>query len=115
MASEKTVFALVLESPYDSLQAIAQKQMPWIPMALFLKHKFDSIELVGQIDAPILIMHGANDRVIPIEHGRRLKNAAPASTVFLEIAGAGHNNLLDFGSVKTAIEFFNKSIRDKLD
>jgi pimeloyl-ACP methyl ester carboxylesterase len=114
LASERITFALVLESPFDSILAIAQKQMPFIPMGLFLKHKFHSIEIVGQIDAPILIMHGNKDRVIPIEHGRRLKNAAPANTVFLEITGAGHNNLLEFGVVKTAIDFFNKAMSDKL-
>ena len=111
LATKRKVFALVLESPFDSLQAVAQSQMPWIPMRLFLKHKFRSDKLVGQIDIPILIMHGSNDGVIPIDHGKRLKKAAPYDTVFMEISGANHNDLISFGTVSTAIEFFRKAIK----
>lgn len=105
LATKRKVFALVLESPFDSLQAVAQNQMPFIPMGIFLKHKFRSDELIGQIDTPILIMHGSDDALIPIEHGRRLMKAAPPDTVFMEIPGAGHNNLASFDSISTAIEF----------
>ncbi len=111
LATKRKVFALVLEAPFDSLQAVAQNRMPWISMELFLRHKFRSDKIIGQIDAPILIVHGRNDAVIPIEYGRRLKNAAPNGTVFMEIPGANHNNLTNFGAVSTAIEFFNKALK----
>ena len=71
LATERDVFSLVLESPFDSLMAVAQRRFPWIPVSLLLKHKFRSDLLIPDVRSPILMMHGDADRVIPNEHGRR--------------------------------------------
>jgi len=106
LALKRETFALVLESPFDSLQAVAQEKLPWIPMGLLLKHPFRSDERIGKIGAPILIIHGNKDSVVPFEHGKRLANLAKAGTRFIEIEGAGHNDIISFGTIPKAMEFF---------
>lgn len=108
LAAQRDVFAMVLESPFDSLQAIAQKAFPWIPMGLFLKHKFRSDSVIGRVAAPLLIIHGSEDTVIPIAHGKALFDLAPEGARFMEVPGAGHNNLSTFGTTDDAISFFEE-------
>lgn len=110
LAAERDVFAMVLESPFDSIQAIARNAFPWIPMGLLLKHKFRSDDVIGRVDAPLLIIHGSADSVIPIEHGKALFDLAPAGSRFMEIPGAGHNNLSLFGTTDAAIRFFREKL-----
>ncbi len=111
LATEREIFALVLESPFDSLEAVAQSRFPWLPVRLLLRHPFRSDKMIGQIEAPILIMHGSRDRVIPIAHGKRLTEFAPPDIQFVSVEGAGHNNLLRFGTLERAIRFFRNTAR----
>lgn len=110
LAAEREVFAVVLVSPFDSLMAVAQRRFPWLPVSLLLKHKFRSDQIIGKINAPILILHGSRDRVIPIEHGRKLMQLAGQNAEFIEIDGAGHNNLSKFGTTRIASRFLRKSL-----
>lgn len=110
LAAERDVFAMVLESPFDSIQAIAQNAFPWIPMSLLLKHKFRSDDVIGRVDTPLLLIHGSADSVIPIEHGKALFDLAPKGSRFMEVPGAGHNNLSLFGTTDAAIRFFRETL-----
>lgn len=46
------------------------------------------IEIVGRLDKPILVIHGAGDLTVPIEHGERLAGAAGAE--LWRVPGAHH-------------------------
>lgn len=107
LASVRDVYAAVLESPFDSLLAVAERHYPWVPAKnTLLKHKFRSDQFISNISAPLLIIHGAADQVIPIDHARKLLEHAPSSTRFREIMNAGHNDLTRHGSIQLAVEFF---------
>jgi 3-oxoadipate enol-lactonase len=49
---------------------------------------------VGSIVAPTLVIHGTNDRLIPIDNGRRLALAIPRAQ-FVEVANTGHMFFLE--------------------
>ena len=110
LATEREVYSLVLESPFDSVMALAQRQFPWMPVSLLLKHKFRSDLLINQVQAPILMIHGEEDRVIPIEHGRRLHRKAAPGAEFEMIENAGHNNLAEFGTIRRAINYLKRHL-----
>ena len=110
LATERDVFSVVLESPFDSLMAVAQRRFPWMPVSLLLNHKFQSDKLIQQVKAPILIMHGEEDKVIPLEHGKRLHQRALSGVKFLAIENAGHNNLSEFSTHREAIKFFKQTL-----
>lgn len=111
LANQRKVFSLVLESAFDSLLAVAQKSMPWVPMQLLLKHKFRSDQIIGKIKVPILFLHGSKDNIIPIKRARKLAKLAPPNSRFVEINGAGHNDLAEFGTVGKAVEFFSEILK----
>ncbi len=73
-----------------------------------LKHKFNSEEFIKKMKSPLLIMHGDQDRTIPIKHGKRLLQSAVSEAKFDKIVGAGHNDLLNFATQTKAILFFKK-------
>jgi uncharacterized protein len=93
VAAERDAHALVLEAPYTATLDIAAEAYPWIPVRLLMKDPFPSRERIARVDEPVLIVHGKEDRVIPVEHGRRLFSLArePKRLVILE--GAGHAEL----------------------
>ncbi len=110
LASKRDVFSVVLESPFDSILAVAQNRFPWLPVSPFLKYKFESYKSFGNVKSPALIIHGTEDQVIPIEHSNKLLEFAPPGVKFISIKGAGHNNLSDFGSENLALKFFNEKL-----
>lgn len=101
---------MILESPFDSIQAIARNAFPWIPMGSLLKYKFRSDDVIGRVNAPLLFIHDSTDSVIPIEHGKALFDLAPAGSRFMETPGGGHNNLSLFGTTDAAIRFFRQKL-----
>ena len=64
MASENDVRALVLISPFDSLTNTAARALRWLPVRLLLKDRFDNQAKLGDLEMPILIMHGDADTLI---------------------------------------------------
>ena len=109
LAAERQVSALVLEAPFDSLQAVIQRRFPYLPVALMLRHPFRSDQRIGQVSAPILMMHGTDDQVIPMTHGRALADLAPPGTRFEGIQEAGHNDLQSHGSTLQALAFLSET------
>ena len=72
IAAEKDVAAVVLEAPYTSTADIAFATYPFIPVRLLMKDQFRSDERIGKVKAPLLMLHGAQDRIIPLSYGERL-------------------------------------------
>ena len=111
VAAARPVFAVVLESPFTSLLDIARYRVSVMPPFHFmLKYPFRNDERIGGVTAPILIIHGTEDKVIPFEEGKKLAALAPAGTEFIKIEGAGHNNLGRYGDMKMATSFFEKAL-----
>jgi len=110
MATERPVGAVVLEAPYTSLAAAAQHHYPFVPAALLLKDRFDSLARVGRVRAPILVAHGELDTVVPVRLGRALYAAAPEPKEGWFPAAAGHNDLGANGLVDTVVDFIRRRI-----
>lgn len=84
----------ILVSPYFSMQALAAELYPWVPGAL-LRYPLRTDLALPQLKGPLLMVHGAQDRLIAPENSARLlalaPGAHPAQRVL--VAGAGHNDL----------------------
>jgi len=79
--------AVVLESTFRSLPALAREQAAWLPLGAFLWDRFPIEEYVKEIDAPILVIHSPDDEFVPFEHGRAIFDAANPPKAFFELAG----------------------------
>lgn len=110
MASERAVGAVVLETPYSSVADVAQHRLPLLPIRLLLKDHFDAASRIGAARAPVLVMVGGQDDIIPPRFGRRLFDAANDPKE-LWISPEGGHNLVDFGSSEIAFSFIRKHIQ----
>eukprot|EP00056_Hartaetosiga_gracilis_P002026 m.49926 g.49926 ORF g.49926 m.49926 type:complete len:313 (-) comp10876_c0_seq1:106-1044(-) len=54
---------------------------------------FKNIDKVGDIHAPVLIIHGTRDEVVHCSHGEQLHELCPGSHNPLWVEGAGHNDI----------------------
>lgn len=107
LAARRDVAALVLVTPFDSMQRVAQRALPIYPMALFLKDRYDSLSRVSAITAPTLIVAAENDEVIPIVHARDLAAAFPPGQVVFEVvAGSSHNTISEFDAYADVLRAF---------
>ena len=95
--------ALVLESPFTSIQGMAQKLHPvvskLVPLGLVVQSRFDALAKIGQVRTPVMVLHGDQDDMIPIEMGRELFEAANEPKAFYAIRGASHNDTYAVGGV----------------
>jgi uncharacterized protein len=85
---------LILESTFTRLPDVAAELGAIGTVVSWLaSEQFDSVDKIGRIDAPILIMHGSADDTVPVTLGRRLRDAAPAGTRWVEFSGGSHSRL----------------------
>jgi fermentation-respiration switch protein FrsA (DUF1100 family) len=108
LAAENPVAAVLLDAPYTSIVDAAQGQYPYVPVRPLLKDKFDSLSRIAAIQAPILVMQGSADRLVPPAMGRALMQAASAPTELWVAEGAGHEDLGPYGAIEAAAAFVAK-------
>ena len=98
MATEYDVAGVSLEVPFSSLVDVASNQYPFAPVKYLLKDRFMSIDKIAKINAPLLILHGHKDEVIPFKFARKLFNKAVEPKKITEFPKGGHNDLYDFNA-----------------
>jgi uncharacterized protein len=86
-------YALVLEAPFTSLSDVAAIHYPWLPTSLLLSDRYDSADKIGARMAPLLVVHGARDGIVPVAQGRTLSERAGGPATLVVVEGAGHNDL----------------------
>lgn len=85
---------LILESSFTRLPDVAKAVgVAGTVASWFATQEFDAAAKIGQVDAPILMMHGTADTTVPVELGRRLFDAAPKGTRWVEFANGSHSGL----------------------
>ena len=92
LAAKDGAKGLVLASTFTSMPAVARNALPLMPAGLLMRQRFNSIDKIGNYHGPLLQSHGDSDKLIPIEQGRKLHEAAPGSKRFVTIPNAGHND-----------------------
>ena len=105
LAAECAVAAAILEAPYTSIAELARRRFPFAPVGLLLRDRFDSLRVIGAVRAPVLVLHGARDRIIPLAMGRALFAAAPEPKQLWIAEAAGHVDLVEAGAIEAAGEF----------
>ena len=82
--------ALILQSTFTSAEAVAHRLL--VPGCL-VRHRFDTRKIVAKLDIPVLVFHGTGDLIIPVRHGRKLRDAARQGT-YVEY-NCGHRHFPD--------------------
>ena len=95
LAADRRPKALILETPYYSLESLIKHYAPVIPVSI-LKYKLPTFQWLAVADCPVHIIHGTNDEVIPYDNAVRLKEVNHPNLNFTTVPNAGHNNLSTF-------------------
>ena len=93
LAARRPVRAVVLVSPFDSLRSLARRQYPFLPVSLLLMHPFDSAARAPRIRAPVLVLAGGRDTLVPAVLSRRLHDAWGGPKQWMLIPEADHNDI----------------------
>jgi fermentation-respiration switch protein FrsA (DUF1100 family) len=105
LAAERPVARVLLESPYTSTADVAAALYWFIPVRVLMKDQFHSDERIAKVTAPVLILHGARDRIVPIEFGERLFALIPGRKRFIRLPQAEHNDHEKFGALEMVRPF----------
>ena len=92
LATRESPLALILESSFPSIPALARHLYPFLPIGPLLRTKYDSLAKIDKVKAPLLVLHGDRDEIVPLQAGRSLVEAAREPKQFHVIRGAGHND-----------------------
>ena len=83
---------LILQSPFTSIRDIARVHYPFVPRAL-VPEAYPSLDRIPHLRAPLLVLHGARDPIVPLMHGEELFHAAPEPKRLEVFPAAAHNDL----------------------
>lgn len=105
MATEYPVKGLILQSPFLSLVAMAKLHYPW----LFIEpvDKFHSDKKIAKVKAPLLVIHGEADTIVPYSQGKALYDMAQSKKQLLSYPGRGHADLWDAGFYTKIVSFLD--------
>jgi hypothetical protein len=109
LAAEHEIDALILDAPYTSIAEVGAAHYPFAPVRWLLKDKFHSDERIGGVSAPLLVLHGGQDRIVPIRFGERLFALAREPKRFVRFPQGGHVNLDDYGAATVVRQFLSEN------
>ena len=92
LASERPPHALILRSPFTSLADVGRQHYPFLPVRWLLRDRFASIDHIAASHAPLLVIGGTADQIVPFEMTEDLYEAAPEPKWLVTIEGADHND-----------------------
>ena len=109
LATRVPAAALVLEAAYTSIPDIGAAAYPWLPVRLLAGERFETIDKIGRVSVPKLLLHSPEDEIVPFEHGRRVYEAASGKKRFVTVRG-GHAGAFRedrekyFGAIRELVE-----------
>ncbi len=93
MARRHEPAGLILHASYTSMVDVARSQFFFVPVGWLLLDRFENAEKIGEVRCPKLFFHGTEDGIIPYRHGQGLFVRAAEPKRWVEVPGAGHNDL----------------------
>ena len=95
LASVRTPGGLVLESAFTSLEAMGRVLYSFLPSFLFrrLRGRYATKDRVQEVEAPLLVIHGTRDELVPLSMGLELLEGSQGSADWMGVEGAGHNDV----------------------
>ena len=94
LAKDHKFAGIILESPFTSMLKLSRKYYAWLPTRLLLKDKYETDKKINKVFAPILILHGRKDNIVPFEMSETLFNQAnnPKYSYFVD----NDDHMMDF-------------------
>jgi hypothetical protein len=103
LAARRPLAGLVLVTPFDSLAAVAAGHYPWLPVRLLFRHEMDAAADLRAVRAPVAILAGGRDTLIPPARTDALRGAIPNLAFDRIVADAGHNDIYRLPAFRDAM------------
>ena len=117
MAAQWPEANTVLVSPFKSVPAMAADVYPWLLwpvqqlglLDVLIQDSFDNLRTAGRLKAPVLVIHGTRDQIVPFGHGVAVHEAlgrAGVASRMVRVEGAGHNDILSRSEAMRELQRF---------
>jgi len=93
LARERPIAGVVLVTPFDSLEAVAQQRYPWLPVRWLIRHHMSSVEFLRGLTVPVAVIAAEDDEVVPPARTEALRRAIAKLVFDRTINGAHHNDI----------------------
>jgi fermentation-respiration switch protein FrsA (DUF1100 family) len=90
LAAERKVAGVVLDAPYTSVLELAAATYPFLPVRALLIDRYETTKYIARVKVPLLILHGEQDRVVPVAMGRELARLANEPKRLVTFPDGGH-------------------------
>jgi uncharacterized protein len=110
LSLQRHVEGLVLEAPFTSIVDVGKLMWKYFPLDLIMADQYRTIERIGAVTAPVFIVHGGRDAVIPLDQARHVFHMAAEPKTMVVVPQAGHNDLFERGAWEK-VRCFLESLR----
>src|SRR5262249_52079545 len=107
LALMRPVKALVLEAPFTSVVDVGRQVWWFLPLRLVMTDQYRTIDRICSVKVPLLIVHGARDGLIPVNHARAIYAVANEPKTLAILRRGDHNNLFDHGAWSKVTSFLD--------
>ena len=85
--------AVVLATPWDTLESVAAHHYPWLPVRLFLRDRYDSVAYLKSYSGPVTILMAEDDEIMPAASTLALYERLPQAgrKRLVRVPYCGHN------------------------
>jgi hypothetical protein len=84
---------VIVEGGFTSVPDVfSTMRFGWLPLGPLITQRFDAARLIADIGSPVLVVHGANDRMIQPSLGRALYERAREPKRFILAEHGTHHN-----------------------
>lgn len=87
------VTVLLLITPFDSMVNLARHHMPFLPVGLLLRDRYNNREALSGFDKPLIVVTAGQDRIVPAALAEPLLEQHSGPSLHKVQAAAGHNSL----------------------
>jgi uncharacterized protein len=101
LALERPPAGLVLLSAFTGVREVGRVHYPFVPAAL-IPDAYPALRRIRRLHAPLLVLHGDGDDIVPLAQGRTLFEAAPEPKRMHVFPGLGHNDLVSLAGAEFA-------------
>jgi len=112
LAADRDVGGVVLVAAYSRFCDYFTDRYYGLPFCYLMhRERYDSIDRINDIEAPLLMLHGEQDTAVDIRFGKRLFDAAREPKSFVSVKNGTHVNLVEQGLVKEVTTFYDTIIK----
>jgi uncharacterized protein len=98
VAALRPVGGVILDAPYTSTVDVGAGTYWFLPVRLLMADRYETIRHIRRVTAPLLVVHGEQDSIIPVAMGRAVHAAATSTKRIVTFPRAGHADHWQHGS-----------------